>query len=252
VVTHLIWFCVIVLGAAGTIAAAHLTLAVVPTPQRLGVTGRSAILTVVGAGVSLLVLGGLWRTHGIAKADGRAVARLAGDRGSTLDSILSVVTTMGDLVPCFVIATVLAVLLYQRLRSWTVIVLPVIVLLQVAIQIAFTKAFKDNTIHDVAPHVVLGGYGAIPSGSVSRLLSIFLIAALLWQRYDPRGARRLVDYSLVLVVVELVTRLYLGRHLLGDIAGGLLLGVCLAVVFGWILHEVDLRWPARNVTRSAR
>jgi membrane-associated phospholipid phosphatase len=61
----------------------------------------------------------------------------------------------------------------------------------------------------------------------------------LWRRYDAIGARRLLDLGAVLVFVELVSRLYLGRHLLADIVGGFLLGIVLAVVGGWLLHLVE-------------
>lgn len=80
------------------------------------------------------------------------------------------------------------------------------------------------------PEVVLGGIGTVPSGSVARLFSVFVLAGLLISATHPRVGRNMITVGGALVLVQAVTRLYLGRHLLGDIVGGALLGVALVAV----------------------
>jgi hypothetical protein len=153
---------------------------------------------------------------------------------------------MGDLIPSFTIATVLAILLFRRSQSLTAWLLPVVVLAEVTIQSAWLDTFHDFTIAQVFPFITIGGTDGIPSGSMARLLSVFVLAAVLWGPHDARAARRIIDIGAVVIFVELVSRLYLARHLLADIVGGLLLGIVLSIVFGWIAHVVPGRSPNRS------
>lgn len=235
--THTTWFlvvfasCVAVLGACRLAAYADEGDEVGPAQPgwrlRVGIVG--------GCLVALLALAIGWRVRAIAQVDGDVVANLVADRSAALNDVFTVVTTMGDVVPSFLIASLLAVAYYQQTGRARGFVLQLLVLVQLLIQTSMTSSFNDITLMDLHPSVPLGGSGAIPSGSVSRLLSLVLVAATLWKGHSPRSARVLLSLAPILVVTEIVSRLYLGRHLLVDIAGGLLLGVILTVAFRWLL-----------------
>ena len=200
---------------------------------------RSRLAIVGGCVAALLVLALVWHSQGIAKIDGDVLAKLVGDRNASLNSIFSAVTTMGDTVPSFLLASLLAIAYYQRTGRARGFVLELMVLVQLVIQNSMPALFHDVTLTVLDPSVPIGGSGTIPSGSVSRLLSIFLVAATLWHGYGSRAERVLLGLAPLVVMTEIVSRLYLGRHLLADIAAGLLFGVILTIVFRWVLQLVE-------------
>ncbi|MGI8867715.1 MAG: phosphatase PAP2 family protein [Mycobacteriales bacterium] len=224
------WFIVTMMILAGVAAGLWLTeRACAPH----GAVGRRQKLLLAGyCAVALLAIAFLWRSRAVAKADGSVVKALARSRGQSLNSVMTVVTTIGDTVPSYLIVGVLGALIFMQGRHRVLVwVLPIAVFVELMIQFAFGHIFHDVTISAVYPHLSLGGAGTIPSGSISRLTVIFLIAARLWATYDPRGARRVLGLGASIIVIEAVSRLYLGRHLLADIAGGMLLGLVLANAF---------------------
>ena len=236
--THATWFLVVLASSLAVLGscrlAAHAEKTGTAEPAR---SGRRVLLGVVGGAlVALLALALAWRVHGIAQIDGSVVAHLVADRNPSLDTSFTVITTLGDVVPSFLIASLLAVVYFQQTGSIRGIVLELMVLVQLLIQTAMTDLFHDITLTDLDPSIPLGGSGTIPSGSVSRLLSLLLVAATLWHGHSPRFERMLLSLAPVLVMTEIVSRLYLGRHLLADIAGGLLLGVILTVAFRLLLQ----------------
>jgi membrane-associated phospholipid phosphatase len=200
---------------------------------------RSRLAIVGGCVAALLVLALVWHSRGIAKIDGDVVAKLVGDRNASLNGIFSTVTTMGDVVPSFLLASLLAIAYYQQTRRIRGFVLGLMVLVQLVIQDSMPALFHDVTLTVLDPSVPIGGSGTIPSGSVSRLLSIFLLAATLWHGYGSRAERVLLGLAPLVVMTEIVSRLYLGRHLLADIVAGLLFGVILTIVFRWVLQLAE-------------
>lgn len=221
------WFVVILPLAVAVGVSTHVTQVAAAMDTETG--SHRALALALASLAALVAVAVLWRSWGIARADGSVVSALARLRGEALNDVMTVVTTMGDVVPSFAIAAALALIIYLQGRHhylpWA---LPALVLVQLAIQFAFGHVFHDITLSQIRPYLPLGGTGSIPSGSVSRLLAIFLVAGRFWASYDGRGAWRVVCVGASLVLVEAVTRLYLGRHLLADVAGGLLLGLALA------------------------
>jgi membrane-associated phospholipid phosphatase len=199
-------------------------------------------VVLLGSVAFLLLLGLLYRSHAIAKFDGRLPVKLVHDRGAAVTQIMSVATTTGDLIPSFAIAGVFALVFYQRTRLWQAWLLPLDILVQIAIQAAVINTMKDYSVARVWPGITIGGTdGGVPSGSMARLLSVFLLTAILWRPHNARIARRFTEIGLVVVLIELVTRMYLGRHFAGDIVAGLSLGVTLTVAFGWVFTVLQRR-----------
>ncbi|WP_109505951.1 phosphatase PAP2 family protein [Nocardioides speluncae] len=191
---------------------------------------RARALAAVIAVAGLLGLALLYKVEAIAKVDAEVIEGMCTSRNEKLIQLMLYITTIGDVVPSFTIATILAVLVQrQGVHRFAWMLLPLVVYVQTVIQFAVTKGFDDYTIADFYPDIVLGGDGTIPSGSIARLSSIFLIAACLWHASDERRSRQLVTLGGAFLVVEAISRLYLGRHLLADIVCGLLLGLALAL-----------------------
>jgi membrane-associated phospholipid phosphatase len=206
---------------------------------------RARAIALVASGVLLLVLALLLKVEPLARADGSVVRALSHSRGVTLVKIMTVLTTLGDAIPSFTIATLLAVVIYrQGAYRLACGLLPLVVLAELLIQVGMTNTFGDLTIADVAASIPSGNPGILPSGSVARLTSIFLVAALLWHTTHRLQSRTVVTIGGVLLVLQSVSRLYLGRHLLTDIAGGLLVGFALALLVSFVVgrpSQVDLQ-----------
>jgi hypothetical protein len=232
----LAWTATILCSVAGVFAATQLVEAI--RPAEGAASRRTAALAALALAVLLAGLAALYRIEAVADADGGAVKVLSGGRGEVLVQVCRVITTMGDAVPSLTLAGVLALwLLRVRGTGYWALLLPVVVLVELLLQFAYAHAFDPLTLADVSPATVVDGSGSIPSGSVARLLSLFLVAAMIRRRSANHAdsADWLPTLGGCLVLVELMTRLLLGRHLLADIVGGLLLGSFLALVAGLLI-----------------
>lgn len=191
---------------------------------------RSRLAVLAGSAVALLGSAALLKIHSFAHQDAEWVRALARSRGATVIEEMSKVTTMGDAIPSLVIATVVAALVARNgkhtILAW---VIPVLVIVELAVQIGMNHVFHDHTIGALLPNVPVGKFGFLPSGSVARLTVIFAVAAWLWHSGSDRRKSWLITLGTCLVIVQALSRIYLGRHLLTDIIGGWSLGLLLAV-----------------------
>lgn len=218
-----------VVWAAMTYVSLMGVLLVVALPGRLPGSrwARPGRLVIVAAACAagLAALGVLYQVRAVAAADAEVVEELSGARRGPIVEAFRVITTMGDTVPSFTIAAILAVwLIGQPRSSWFPVLLPGLVLLQLALQFAFPEVFPVYVLTDIKPDLAIDGSGVIPSGSVARLSSLFVTTWLIYQRSFPGGGRWLLTVGGAAVLLEIATRLLLGRHFVADIVGGFLLG----------------------------
>jgi membrane-associated phospholipid phosphatase len=235
-----LWTAVILMAVVGI----SLTMALGESCWRGGVLGPLSMRVAAFAtvAVALILLGGLWKVRPIAKIDTWVLEKLANSRGDEVVRLMTAFTTIGDAIPSLVIAGILAVLVHQQGHHRILcFALPVLVLVELVLQNGMGVVFHDLTIGRLSPDTPVGGVGTIPSGSVARLSSLFLVAACMWYPTNERGSRRLVGLGSSLLVLQIVSRLYLGRHLVADIAGGLLLGLLLTLVFVSLVQVAGLR-----------
>jgi membrane-associated phospholipid phosphatase len=205
-----------------------------------------------GSILGLVALGVLYQIRDVADLDGRFVEMLADARGEALVAAFRVITTMGDLAPTFTIAAVLAVVLMRGPEAgyWP-LMLPALMLLELAVQFGFSEVFPILVMDEVFPDVPIDGSGAIPSGATARLMTLFVVACLIYQRSYPRKGMWISSLGFSLVVVEIATRMLLGRHFVGDIIGGIFLGILLCL-FSAALMSLSRRpttMPRRRPSR---
>lgn len=249
IVGHVAWFAVTTAGSVGIWAAARTAQRWTPQAGRPPVW-RAAAVAAAGALVVMLALGGLYNIHAIASGDAHVIDYLSRDRGTSLSGVMYVVTTMGDVVPSFMLAAVFAAVTFHLTRRPVVFILPLVILVQLIVQAIVIHVVSSYRVGEIYPQLPLGGSEGIPSGSMSRLLSLFVLGSVIWAAHSRRVSAVIFNVGLAAITVEFVSRVYLGRHMLADIAGGLLLGIALSVVFGSVIYLVEARLPASRRART--
>lgn len=182
----------------------------------------------------------LLRIHAYASLDAKIVDSLARERSDALTTIFKLVTTLGDLVPSLLLAFLVGMGLWltQRVSRRIVVAIPTVVLIEIALQFLLIRLFRDPTIGQLEPHLSLGAAGAAPSGATARLLILSLFASRIVgaSGHIRRGPAVLAPS---MVLIEVTSRLYLGRHFVTDIAAGLSTGVLVFLVAYPIIFRSD-------------
>jgi membrane-associated phospholipid phosphatase len=106
----------------------------------------------------------------------------------------------------------------------------------------FFEGFSNDLLDRIrASDVARHGF---PSGHVMIITSVWLGMALLFRR------RWLMILSISLVLFTFISRLYLGVHYLGDVLGGLTLGLLFTFGFAKLTQILDLKKVLRLNVRS--
>jgi undecaprenyl-diphosphatase len=148
----------------------------------------------------------------------------------TLLSAMETVTTLGDyrgLVPLIVLSSLV---LWRGNRPWA-LALPVLMAGTGVLQ-WITKWAADRPRPDATPW-------GFPSGHVFSLVVLFALMAYLVQRASHRrGPRLAVLGGAAVVIVVAFSRLYLDKHWLSDLVGGLAIGTTYSLLAIWLVEAV--------------
>jgi membrane-associated phospholipid phosphatase len=211
------------------------------------VRGRKPRWLLTGAVVSLfgyLALAALAAQQQIFALDYGTRTWVAILRYEALKLPMEIVTTLGDylgLVPLIVIASFV---LWRVSRRWA-IALPVLMLGTGGLQwLAKWAANRPR------PNETPWGF---PSGHVLSLVVFFGLMIYLVATASRRRRRwRLLASFVCLVAVAAVafSRLYLDKHWLSDLGGGLSIGLAYLLLAIWLIEVVFVRAPAEHPDRA--
>ena len=167
----------------------------------------------------------------VARWDRGASDAMTALRRPGLDAVVQVVTDLGSYLPVTGLMVALALLLGLRSRR---LLEPVVLVAAVEASESLVMVVKDLTERARPP--VAGMLGApvadysFPSGHTASGTVLYLLGALLLahgSRTDRAGWRVLVAAGAGLGLLIGLSRVYLGFHWLGDVAGGWLLALAL-------------------------
>jgi undecaprenyl-diphosphatase len=165
-------------------------------------------------------------------------------RYEVLQLPMEIVTTLGDhlgLVPLIVIASLV---LWRVSRRWA-IALPVLMLGTGGLQ-WLAKWAANRPRPNEAPW-------GFPSGHVLSLVVFFGLMIYLVATASRRRRRwRLLASLVCLVAVAAVafSRLYLDKHWLSDLGGGLSIGLAYLLLAIWLIEVVFVRAPVEHADRA--
>jgi membrane-associated phospholipid phosphatase len=155
-------------------------------------------------------------------------------RHELLDLPAQVLTRLGDAVGLVPLIALGSVLLWRVDRRWAV-ALPVLMAGAGALQLV-TKWLADRPRPDLTPH-------GFPSGHVLSLVVYFGLMVYLVAMASGRRRRwRMLACAVCAIPVGVVafTRLYLDRHWLSDLAGGLTVGMAYLLLAIWVVEVLTV------------
>ncbi len=195
-----------------------------PARAWLGLGSSSAALFLLSA---VLVI----RLPAVARSDQAVMAAMTALRRPRLDTVAQVITGLGSYLPVTAVTLTLAVLLAVQLRR---LLEPLVLVVAVEVSESLVMLFKDLIERARPPAAGMLGApvadysfpsGHTASGTVACLLGALLLAHA--GRAGRTGWRLLTAVGCGLAVLIGLSRVYLGFHWLGDVAGGWLLAAAL-------------------------
>jgi undecaprenyl-diphosphatase len=149
-----------------------------------------------------------------------------GHRADWLNGIMNTLTGIGS--SKYVIYP-LAVVVGVGFSLWYDNPLPMVLSVATVLGVKTLQHYLIDIVHGpFPPHATaIGPTGSYPSGGTARVVAMFGMAAFLFAVRRPHRRRTAVAlFTIVslLVLAEGFSRLYLGRHWLWDVVGGLLVG----------------------------
>jgi len=108
---------------------------------------------------------------------------------------------------------------------------------------AFFELFSPELLEEIRKEKA--GREGLPSGHTSLITVIFLGFAVLIRK------KWFTIISIILIFLTMLSRLYLAQHFLGDVIGGLTLGILSIAVFYWIIQkfefEIQNKWDRNTL-----
>jgi membrane protein DedA with SNARE-associated domain len=211
---------------AGAIAAGVALVVAVSVQGSLRGQRHTSLLT---AGASLALLGGLmFSWPQLSQLDQGLLALVQEQRGPALDTLMVLITRLGDLTTQLA-AGVLLCLVLLATRQWRALCLAIATLLGTALANSALKTLFARH----RPEVLLEPLGSFsfPSGHSSAAFAFFLLLGVLAGRGQPPRMRLtwLLLASLPATAIA-GSRVYLGVHWPSDIIAGAILAACICAL----------------------
>jgi undecaprenyl-diphosphatase len=200
-----------------------------------------SLLCAIGFGLIALLVS----DKKIAQFDSTIIAAVQGFESPGLTSIMKFFTFIGSGTQVAIIALLVLFFLFKVLHHRRELILFIWVVLGSTILNEILKAVFHRarpTIHRI---VEANGF-SFPSGHSMAAFSLYgVIAFLLWRHLSTSlGRGMLILFSIFMIIMIGVSRIYLGVHYPSDVLGGFLASGCLLAVSIWFYQ--------RNMERGSK
>jgi undecaprenyl-diphosphatase len=193
-----------------------------------------SLLCAIGFGLIALLVS----DKKIAQFDSTIIAAVQGFESPGLTSIMKFFTFIGSGTQVAIIALLVLFFLFKVLHHRRELILFIWVVLGSTILNEILKAIFHRarpTIHRI---VEANGF-SFPSGHSMAAFSLYgIIAFLLWRHISTSlGRGLLIIFSIFMIIMIGVSRIYLGVHYPSDVLGGFLASGCLLAVSIWFYQR---------------
>ena len=160
-------------------------------------------------------------------------------RSDFLTPIMKVITHLGDKGILWILVT-LALLWYYKTRK-----LGVRCMVSMVIGLVITNLILKNWVARIRPYELIQGLECIvkkaddysfPSGHTTNSL------ACAWVIFR-RAPKKWGVPALILAILISLSRLYVGIHYPTDVLGGVVIGICSAVLAMWLVPRLEKKFP---------
>ena len=160
-------------------------------------------------------------------------------RSDFLTPIVKVITHLGDKGILWILVT-LALLWYYKTRK-----LGVRCMVSMVIGLVITNLILKNWVARIRPYELIQGLECIvkkaddysfPSGHTTNSL------ACAWVIFR-RAPKKWGVPALILAILISLSRLYVGIHYPTDVLGGVVIGICSAVLAMWLVPRLEKKFP---------
>ncbi len=213
-------------------------------PKLMGMAFWSVLLLATMAGF-LKIMEDLISGDPLVRADIAINHLLQGLRTQPMDTVMVLVTSMGDAVPLLVTSLVLIALLLVQ-RNWQ---MAAAAALTIGAATAFVPIIKQM-LHKPRPIDLYNGADSFsfPSGHATLSTVIFgVLAVLITRNLSTRW--KIVIYALIALWISAIglSRLYLSAHWPSDVMGGMLFGTMLIAGFALMAEHMDHKGYSRSL-----
>ena len=246
--------------------SAHFGGAMSALRDRLGRQGAAAAALLAGLIAVMMLAVGFTALlddaldgDGIAQFDEPVVAWLATHREAWLNTILTLVTHLGDPAAQTLWMIVVCAVCAWRSRSWLPVILGLVGGIGITVIVATAKTVVGRARPD-HPFALVDSHGfSFPSGHAAGAAAVGLLCAWMLCRWVVhRWAGQVAVWALAITAIIMIgfSRLYLGVHFVTDVLAGWLLGTAwtatvILVTAWWSLSERPRFLSIRGRTRSS-
>lgn len=203
-----------------------------------------SVICVIGfALVSLLI-----SDHQIIGFDRTIISAVQGLESPGLTSVMKFFTFIGSTKFVIILSVFLIFFLYMVLKHRLELILFVAAVMGTAIINQLLKQFFHRARPDFHRLIEIGGY-SFPSGHAMSAFTVYvMISFLLWRHISSRAGRSiLLFFSVIMILIIGISRIYLGVHYPSDIIGGYLAsGVWVSIAIFFFQYYKEKRYNKRH------
>ena len=214
---------------------------------QLAIAFMISVISLIGFSLMAVLIQG----HHIVRFDSLVIAFIQGFESPLLTKIMKVFTFIGSMSCVVVLSLMVLFFLYKVLKHRSELILFIAVVGGSAILNGLLKQFFHRTRPDLHRLIEIGGY-SFPSGHAMNAFTVYgILTFLLWRHISTRFGRTiLILFSMMMILMIGLSRIYLGVHYPSDIVGGYFASGCWLAIAIWFYQRYQERRYEKEYDRK--